>query len=48
MAQQMLNREKWQKLFVRMNSINISEDNLIEKFILGSGSGGQKINKASS
>ena len=28
-----------------MNALGITEDNLIEKFILGSGKGGQKINK---
>lgn len=32
----------------RMQNIGIEEDDLIEKFILGSGSGGQKINKTSS
>ena len=44
----MVTREKWQQLHVRMFSLGIFEDNLIEKFILGSGSGGQKINKTSS
>ena len=44
----MITREKWQQLHVRMHSLCIHEDNLIEKFILGSGSGGQKINKTSS
>jgi len=44
----MMTREKWQQLYVRMYSLGIHEDNLIEKFILGSGSGGQKINKTSS
>jgi len=43
-----MTREKWQQLYVRMYSLGIHEDNLIEKFILGSGSGGQKINKTSS
>ncbi len=32
----------------RMQALHIYEDDLIEKFILGSGSGGQKINKTSS
>ena len=32
----------------RMEALHIHEDDLIEKFILGSGSGGQKINKTSS
>src|SRR3990167_2323711 len=44
----MISREKWQQLHVRMFSLGINEDSLIEKFILGSGSGGQKINKTSS
>lgn len=44
----MITREKWQQLHVRMFSLGIHEDDLIEKFILGSGSGGQKINKTSS
>ena len=33
---------------MRMKALGIHEDDLIEKFILGSGSGGQKINKTSS
>ncbi len=32
----------------RMDHLGIKEEDLIEKFILGSGSGGQKINKTSS
>lgn len=44
----MITREKWQQLHVRMFSLGIDEADLIEKFILGSGSGGQKINKTSS
>lgn len=32
----------------RMAALRISEDDLVEKFILGSGPGGQKINKTSS
>ncbi len=31
-----------------MAALGITEDDLVEKFILGSGSGGQKINKTSS
>lgn len=44
----MITHKKWQQLHVRMFSLGIVEDDLIEKFILGSGSGGQKINKTSS
>lgn len=32
----------------RMERLGIREDDLVEKFILGSGKGGQKINKTSS
>ena len=44
----MITHEKWQQLHVRMHALHISENDLVEKFILGSGSGGQKINKTSS
>ncbi len=39
---------KWKELAERMQRLGIHESDLIEKFILGSGSGGQKINKTSS
>lgn len=35
-------------LEARMSALGLTEDSLIEKFILGSGSGGQKINKTNS
>lgn len=41
-------KEKWEELAARMHRLGIQESDLIEKFILGSGSGGQKINKTSS
>ena len=44
----MLSKEKLDALHTRMQEIGIKEEDLIEKFILGSGSGGQKINKTSS
>lgn len=44
----MLGEGKKEELAMRMDSLGIKEDDLIEKFILGSGSGGQKINKTSS
>src|SRR5580692_9012937 len=44
----MLSKEKQDELAQRMLSLGIKEEHLIEKFILGSGSGGQKINKTSS
>lgn len=40
--------EKTDELKERMTKLGIREEDLIEKFILGSGSGGQKINKTSS
>src|ERR1700741_5444896 len=40
--------DKWEELAARMGRLGIRESDLIEKFILGSGSGGQKINKTSS
>jgi peptide chain release factor len=39
---------KEEELQARMEKLGIKESDLIEKFILGSGSGGQKINKTSS
>ena len=44
----MLFKGKWEPLRQRMRSLNIDENDIDEKFILGSGSGGQKINKTSS
>jgi protein subunit release factor B len=44
----MIRKEKHDELKSRMERIGIREEDLIEKFILGSGSGGQKINKTSS
>ena len=44
----MISPEKWTALETRMATFGIVEDELTEKFILGSGSGGQKINKTHS
>jgi protein subunit release factor B len=44
----MVRKEKYDELQERMKLLGIKEDDLIEKFILGSGKGGQKINKTSS
>jgi peptide chain release factor len=44
----MIGKEKFDALHERMEGLGIKEEDLIEKFILGSGSGGQKINKTSS
>lgn len=44
----MISKEKMEELQKRMESLGIHENDLIEKFILGSGRGGQKVNKTSS
>jgi peptide chain release factor len=44
----MVSKEKWEEIGRRMQALSISEEELEEKFILGSGSGGQKVNKTSS
>ena len=41
-------KSREQALADKMSKLGIREEDLIEKFILGSGSGGQKINKTSS
>ena len=43
-----LSKEKIDELAARMEKLKIHEGDLVEKFILGSGKGGQKINKTSS
>lgn len=40
--------DKQKRLAERLKALGIQEEDLLEKFILGSGSGGQKINKTSS
>src|SRR3990167_9653773 len=44
----MVNSDKWDKLAEWMEKLHINEDDLIEKFILGSGKGGQKLHKTAS
>jgi protein subunit release factor B len=44
----MPSKEKHEQLHAKMDQLGIRQEDLIEKFILGSGSGGQKINKTSS
>jgi peptide chain release factor len=41
-------QEKWDQLEERMQRLGIRQEDLVEKFIRGSGHGGQKINKTSS
>ena len=40
--------DKWTQIAERMRKLGIKELDLVEKFVLGSGSGGQKLNKTSS
>ena len=44
----MISEEKWQQLIKQMDALSIKEADLEEKFILGSSSGGQKLNKTHS
>ncbi len=43
-----VSKDKIDELQARMERLGITDKDLIEKFILGSGKGGQKINKTSS
>ena len=43
-----VSRARQERLARRMKKLGIAEDDLEEKFILGSGKGGQKVNKTSS
>lgn len=44
----MITSEKWTALSQKMEELGIREDDLVEKFILGSGRGGQNLQKTSS
>ncbi len=44
----MVSPEKKEELEKKMEDLGLFEEDIIEKFILGSGAGGQKINKTSS
>ena len=44
----MIGQEKREALKLRMASLGILEDDIVERFIRGTGHGGQKINKTSS
>ena len=43
-----IRQETWDKLFKKMKALDIKEEDITEKFIRGSGKGGQKINKTDS
>ena len=44
----MITKQKWDKLSHWMASLKIDEQDLVEKFIVGSGKGGQKLHKTAS
>lgn len=44
----MIYQDKWDRLSLRMMQLSINESDLIEKFIVGSGKGGQKLHKTAS
>lgn len=44
----MITTNKWRQLRQRMQELNLSETDLIEKFIIGTGHGGQKLQKTAS
>ena len=48
MAEPFLGVDKQQALAERMGKLGIRDADLVERFVLGSGSGGQKVNKTSS
>jgi protein subunit release factor B len=48
MSDVFVSQPKLEQLDARMRGLNIREADLVEKFVLGSGKGGQKINKTSS
>jgi protein subunit release factor B len=44
----MITTNKWKQLRTQMQELNIAESDLIEKFIVGTGNGGQKLQKTAS
>lgn len=44
----MISQDKWEKLAKWMDELHITEADLTEKFIVGSGKGGQKLHKTAS
>ncbi|MDA0323046.1 MAG: peptide chain release factor-like protein [Verrucomicrobia bacterium] len=48
MSEAPISSAKWRSLRTRMVRLEIREEDLVEKFVLGSGSGGQKVNKTAS
>lgn len=48
MADEYVTRAKQRELAAELERLGVTDGELVEKFILGSGSGGQKVNKTSS
>lgn len=48
MSEAFVSPAKRRQLVARMEEVGVKESDLVEKFVLGSGSGGQKVNKTSS
>ena len=44
----MIQKDKWDSLHAKMEKLGMKEEEIIEKFILGSGRGGQNLQKTSS
>jgi protein subunit release factor B len=44
----MISSNKWKQLRLHMTQLSIAETDLVEKFIIGSGHGGQKLQKTAS
>ena len=44
----MIHQDKWEALQQKMKELGIQEEDIVEKFILGSGRGGQNLQKTSS
>ncbi|MBA2710383.1 MAG: peptide chain release factor-like protein [Tatlockia sp.] len=44
----MVSKEKWDKVKTWMKDLQIQDNDLIERFIVGSGRGGQKLHKTAS
>ncbi len=44
----MIKQDKWDEIKKKMDALKIFEEDLVEKFILGSGRGGQNLQKTSS
>ena len=48
MSEAPISTAKWRSLRTRMARLEIREEDFVEKFVLGSGKGGQKVNKTAS